>query len=411
MSLIDLSGNLLFAAFVAYLVATLLFGGAIKGSKNDTAAKRADKWGKLAIIVTIIGFLAQLGYFITRWIYTGHAPVSNMFEFTTAFGMFLVLSFIFIYFIYRVAALGVVALPIALLIIAYASVFPSEVSPLVPSLQSYWLTIHVICAALGESVLAISAVAGLIYLLKHVDLKKKSKERFWLEAIMYSCVLVLGFVATSLVFSTGMDYKATYQYTDKEDVVRTVTYETPALFGMNNYVEVKLVDKKNKVYEEVATADQSFEPLAEMPGIVNAKKLSTVVWSLIFGTIIYILIRLLGRRSISAMLQPLVKKVNSQLMDEIGYRAVLIGFPIFTLGALIFAMIWAQIAWSRFWGWDPKEVWALVTWLFYAAFLHLRLSKGWEGKKSAWLAVIGFAIIMFNLVAVNLILAGLHSYA
>ena len=98
-------------------------------------------------------------------------------------------------------------------------------------------------------------------------------------------------------------------------------------------------------------------------------------------------------------------------VDEISYRSVIIGFPVFTLGGLIFAMIWAQIAWSRPWGWDPKEVWALVTWLFYAAFLHLRLSKGWHGEKSAWLAVVGFAIIMFNLVAVNLVIAGLHSYA
>ncbi|WP_176142372.1 cytochrome c biogenesis protein CcsA, partial [Halobacillus hunanensis] len=85
--------------------------------------------------------------------------------------------------------------------------------------------------------------------------------------------------------------------------------------------------------------------------------------------------------------------------------------PIFTLGALIFAMIWAQEAWSRFWGWDPKEVWALITFFFYAAFLHLRLSRGWHGTKSAWLAVGGFAIIMFNLLAVNLIISGLHSYA
>ncbi|MEI5906343.1 cytochrome c biogenesis protein CcsA [Bacillus spongiae] len=78
---------------------------------------------------------------------------------------------------------------------------------------------------------------------------------------------------------------------------------------------------------------------------------------------------------------------------------------------LIFAMIWAQIAWTLFWGWDPKEVWALITWLFYAVFLHLRLSKNWQGEKSAWLAVIGFAIIMFNLIFVNLVIAGLHSYA
>mgnify|MGYP000623543220 FL=1 len=172
MSLIDLSGNLLYVAFLCYLFGTFFFGGAIK-EKNDTAASRADKYGKIAILITIIGFVAQLGYFITRWIHTGHAPVSNMFEFTTAFGMFIILSFIVIYYMYKVAALGVVALPIALLIIGYAAMFPSEVSPLVPSLQSHWLTIHVITAALGQSIFAISAVAGLAYLLKNVDMTKK----------------------------------------------------------------------------------------------------------------------------------------------------------------------------------------------------------------------------------------------
>ena len=89
------------------------------------------------------------------------------------------------------------------------------------------------------------------------------------------------------------------------------------------------------------------------------------------------------------------------------YRSVAIGFPIFTLGGLIFAAMWAQEAWGRFWGLDPKEVWALVTWFFYAVFLHLRLSRGWHGEKSVWLAVIGHAIIMFNLIVVNLVLAGL----
>src|SRR5699024_12211069 len=114
---------------------------------------------------------------------------------------------------------------------------------------------------------------------------------------------------------------------------------------------------------------------------------------------------------IGAAIQPLLKNINADLVDEVTYRAVAIGFPLFTLGALIFASIWAQIAWDRFWGWDPKEVWALVTWFFYAAFLHLRLSRCWHGEKSAWLAVVGFAIIMFNIIVVNLVLAGLHSYA
>ncbi|MEQ6354954.1 c-type cytochrome biogenesis protein CcsB [Lysinibacillus sp. M3] len=393
MSLIDISGNLLFVAFIAYLVATLLFGGSIK--QSNASGKNTDKWGKVAIVVTIIGLLSQLGYFITRWVYSGHAPVSNMFEFTTAFGMFIVGAFVLIYFIYRVTALGLVALPVALLIIAYASMFPSEVSPLVPSLQSYWLTIHVITAALGQSILAISAVAGLIYLLKVVDLKKPSKQRFWLEAVMFFLVVVVGFVVASSVFNM-MDYDSTYSYLDKEGNERQIDYNMPPLFGMNEYKAVE---------------EHGMSPLVEMPALINAKKLTTVVWSLLVGSILYLLIRLIARRRISAIFQPFVKRVNLQLVDEIGYRSVIIGFPVFTLGALIFAMIWAQLAWSRFWGWDPKEVWALITWLFYAAFLHLRLSKGWEGEKSAWLALIGFGIILFNLIAVNLILAGLHSYA
>lgn len=393
MSLIDISGNLLFVAFIAYLVATLLFGGSIK--QSNATGKNTDKWGKVAIVVTIIGLLSQLGYFITRWVYSGHAPVSNMFEFTTAFGMFIVGAFVLIYFIYRVTALGLVALPVALLIIAYASMFPSEVSPLVPSLQSYWLTIHVITAALGQSVLAISAVAGLIYLLKVVDLKKPSKQRFWLEAVMFFLVVVVGFVVATSVFNM-MEYDSTYSYLDKEGNERQIDYNMPPLFGMNEYKAVE---------------EHGMSPLVEMPALINAKKLTTVVWSLLVGSILYLLIRLVARRRICAIFQPFVKRVNLQLVDEIGYRSVIIGFPVFTLGALIFAMIWAQLAWSRFWGWDPKEVWALITWLFYAAFLHLRLSKGWEGEKSAWLALIGFGIILFNLIAVNLILAGLHSYA
>jgi cytochrome c-type biogenesis protein CcsB len=164
-------------------------------------------------------------------------------------------------------------------------------------------------------------------------------------------------------------------------------------------------------HEYELTTKDKFKPLFETPPMVNAKKLNTVIWSLLGGLVLYFLLRLVLRKRIAAALKPLVKNINLDFIDEISYRSVLIGFPVFTLGALIFAMIWAQIAWTRFWGWDPKEVWALITWLFYAAFLHLRLSKGWHGEKSAWLAVIGFVIIMFNLVAVNLVIAGLHSYA
>ncbi|MFP3508555.1 c-type cytochrome biogenesis protein CcsB [Peribacillus sp. SIMBA_075] len=390
----ELSSNFLYAAFLLYLLATFLFGGSIK-DKSGAEEKKQNKWAKLGIFITILGFTAQIGYFITRWIAAGHAPVSNLFEFTTFFGMMLVGAFILIYFLYKTPALGLFALPIALLIIAYASMFPTEISPLIPALQSDWLHIHVTTAAAGQSILAISFVTAIIYLIKFVDQTQSSKRTFWLEGIMFTLVCTIGFVIITSSFA-AMDYKANFDWVDKHGAEVKQEFNLPALVGPN---EGKLIETDR------------FEPLVDMPPLINAKKLNTVLWSFGMGLVLYGLIRLIARKRVAALIKPIVKNVNLNLLDEISYRSVLIGFPIFTLGALIFAMIWAQVAWTRFWGWDPKEVWALVTWLFYAAFLHLRMSKGWQGEKSAWLAVIGFAIIMFNLIFVNLVIAGLHSYA
>ena len=394
-NLTQVSSALLYVAFVLYLIAMLFFGGSIRQKKDEREIPKTNRWSTIAMIITIVGFISQLGYFITRWIAAGHAPVSNFFEFGTFFGMMLVGAFIVIYYIYKLSVLGLFVLPIATLIIAYATMFPREINPLVPSLKSSWLYIHVTTAALGQAILSLSFAAGLIYLLKSVNQSVRSKKTFWLEAIMYTLVLTVGFIVVSISFS-AVDYKASFSWVNKEGQQAEMEYQMPAIVGPHE--------------GQLLTAGK-FEPLVEMPALINAKKLNTNIWSLIVGTIIYILIRLIARKRIGAMLQPLTKKVNLDLVDEIGYRSVLIGFPIFTLGGLIFAMIWAQIAWSRFWGWDPKEVWALITWLFYAAFLHLRLSKGWHGEKSAWLAIIGFAIIMFNFIVVNLVIAGLHSYA
>ncbi|MGE7184794.1 c-type cytochrome biogenesis protein CcsB [Peribacillus sp. NPDC006672] len=390
----ELSSNFLYAAFLLYLLATFLFGGSIK-DKRGAEEKKQNRWAKLGIFITILGFTAQIGYFITRWIAAGHAPVSNLFEFTTFFGMMLVGAFILIYFLYKTPALGLFALPIALLIIAYASMFPTEISPLIPALQSDWLHIHVTTAATGQSILAISFVAAIIYLVKFVDQTQSSKRTFWLEVIMFTLVSTIGFVIITSTFA-AMDYKANFDWVDKHGAEVKQEFNLPALVGPN---EGKLTE-----------ADR-FEPLVNMPALINAKKLNTVIWSIGMGLVLYGLIRLIARKRVAALIKPIVKNVNLNLLDEISYRSVLIGFPVFTLGALIFAMIWAQVAWTRFWGWDPKEVWALVTWLFYAAFLHLRMSKGWQGEKSAWLAVIGFAIMIFNLIFVNLVIAGLHSYA
>jgi ABC-type transport system involved in cytochrome c biogenesis permease subunit len=96
--------------------------------------------------------------------------------------------------------------------------------------------------------------------------------------------------------------------------------------------------------------------------------------------------------------------------DRIMYTTIGIGYPIFTAGALIFGAIWAQRAWGRYWGWDPKETWAFVTWLIYTAYLHTRLVRRLRGKISAILAILGFACTVFTFFGVNYLLSGLHSY-
>ena len=105
------------------------------------------------------------------------------------------------------------------------------------------------------------------------------------------------------------------------------------------------------------------------------------------------------------------KLPTSAAMDRIAYRVNAFAFPIWTFAALIAGPIWAQYAWGRYWGWDPKEVWAFITWVVYAGYLHARVTAGWKGKAAAIIALIGFATFIFNFVGVNLYVPGLHSYA
>jgi cytochrome c-type biogenesis protein CcsB len=101
---------------------------------------------------------------------------------------------------------------------------------------------------------------------------------------------------------------------------------------------------------------------------------------------------------------------SGDMLEEIANRAVLVGFPMLTLGIALGAY-WAQSAWGRYWGWDPKETSAAVTWLIYAGYLHARNLRGWKGRGSAWVLVVGFAAVLFTYFAVNLWVSGLHSYS
>src|SRR5699024_6973782 len=283
-NLMSVSSGALYTAFVLYLIATLFFGATIR-DKNTTAGKKGFV-DTLAISLTVLGFISQLIYFITRWIAGGHAPVSNMFEFVTFLGMSLVLAFIIIYFIYRLSILGLFALPIAMLIIAYASMFPTEISPLVPSLQSHWLFIHVITVSLAQGVLAVSFVAGLIYLIRQVDQTNSSKKTFWLELVLYLLVVSLGFIITTTSFNIA-DYNASFEVPEGERVVQ-MDYHLPAIAGPKG--------------GELITPEK-MSPLFDTPEWMQGKdaprKFNTLIWSFLVGTVLYGLIRLVLRKRIS----------------------------------------------------------------------------------------------------------------
>jgi cytochrome c-type biogenesis protein CcsB len=101
---------------------------------------------------------------------------------------------------------------------------------------------------------------------------------------------------------------------------------------------------------------------------------------------------------------------SADVLDRLAYRVTIIGFPLYTF-AVIAGAIWAEAAWGRFWGWDPKETVAFVAWVVYAAYLHARATAGWRAERAAWINALGFAVMIFNLFFINMVVAGLHSYA
>lgn len=127
-----------------------------------------------------------------------------------------------------------------------------------------------------------------------------------------------------------------------------------------------------------------------------------------FGmSIMYLLKRLHRPRDENVFLSFLP---DAAILDELSYQLIVIGFILLTLG-IITGAVWAHSAWGRYWGWDPKETWSLITWLVYAALLHSRMIRGWRGKRLAIFSIVGFCSVIFTYLGVNLILSGLHSYA
>jgi cytochrome c-type biogenesis protein CcsB len=130
--------------------------------------------------------------------------------------------------------------------------------------------------------------------------------------------------------------------------------------------------------------------------------------------VVYLAADRYGKRVAAGRAEPgngIMRRLPSiEQIDRLTYRTVMFGFPVWTFGVIAGA-IWADQAWGRYWGWDPVETWAFITWVLYAAFLHARATAGWRGRRAHYIQLLGFASLMFNILVVQVFIAGLHSYA
>src|SRR3990172_12637805 len=234
-----------------------------------------------------------------------------------------------------------------------------NIQPLVPALQSNWLLAHVMMSFISYSMFAISFSTALMYLIVRTEKKNEPSYIFW--TVMLSVFIIV-------LAAMGLDY---------------LTFKR----------SVKPQEELMKSYLFKATF-RSGSPLVSVVSFAAAAAFTFFVWR--FGGTL--------KKLITGF------NISHEILDEITYKLIAIGFPIFTLGGLIFGAIWADQAWGKYWTWDPKETWSLITWFFYAFYLHSRLIRGWKGKKVAIVAVLGFMAVSFTYLGVNLLLSGLHSY-
>ena len=130
--------------------------------------------------------------------------------------------------------------------------------------------------------------------------------------------------------------------------------------------------------------------------------------------LVYLAVDRYNRRVAAGRAEPgngIVRRLPGlEQLDRLTYRTVVFGFPVWTFGVIAGA-IWADQAWGRYWGWDPVETWAFITWVLYAAFLHARATAGWRGRRAHYIQLLGFTSLIFNILVVQVFIAGLHSYA
>ena len=420
--------NLLYAALIFYAGAGALYlGFGVTGT---------DSYVRFASIATWAGLAANTGAVAHRWYEAGHPPFASIYEMLLSFVWTLAVLTLVAEKKFGVKVIGTVTMPVAIVGVVLMQLLRTDVHPLVPALQSTWLHVHVTLAMLAYAACALSFALALMFLIQD----KMQNETFLATTSLFGIGVYLG-ILTRFENWGGLSVVG-WNAQDKSEMflqrgVRLfvvipdlgwlmllvllvvaapfVLYivgrvrKNEALFTLANravFVSILLqivallvflLRARGGQYPSLDAEGLYATSLAASPFI-----LSGLVGG-IFSSLLYLL--LLWRRPDLERLLP-----TAEALDRITYKTICIAFPLLTL-MIAAGAYWANRTWGSYWSWDPKETWAAITWLVYAGYLHMRITRGWRGRRAAYFAILGFVVVMFTFFGVTYLLPGLHAYA
>jgi cytochrome c-type biogenesis protein CcsB len=420
--------NLLYAALIFYSGAGALYlAFGISGTPS---------YVRYASLATWAGLLANTGAVARRWYEAGHPPFASIYEMLLMFVWTLAVLTLVAEKKFKVKVIGTVTMPVAIVGVVLMQLLRTDVRPLVPALQSTWLHVHVTLAMLAYAACALSFALAMMFLIQD----RMQTATFLAATSAFTIATYIG-VLTRFEKWGGLSVVA-WSPEEKQEVFLSkgvrlfvvipdlgwllllvlAAVAAPLILYFiwrktNNQVYIDIANRSvflSLLLQTLALAffilrarDGHYFSLdadGQFPTSLGASPfiLSGLVGG-IFVSLLYLL--LLWRRTDLERMLP-----SADELDRITYKTIAIAFPLLTL-MIAAGAYWANRTWGSYWSWDPKETWAAITWLVYAGYLHMRITRGWRGRRAAYFAILGFAVVMFTFFGVTYLLPGLHAYA
>ena len=423
--------NLLFATLIFYSGAAALYlGFGVTGTES---------YVKAASFATWLGLAANTAAVAHRWYEAGHPPFASVYEMLLSFVWTLAALTLIAEKKYGVKVIGTVTMPVAIVGVVLMQLLRTDVHPLVPALQSTWLHVHVTLAMLAYAACALSFALAAMFLIQD----KMKTETFLAVTSASTLAIYAGVVLTRFEKGGGLSLAA-WNPEQKSEMflskgvrlfvtipdlgwLLTLTLVVVAsplvLYGLsrwkttnrdsfltlaNRAVFLSILLQVMALVMFLVRASDGRYPSLDADGLFPTSLAASpfILSGLVGGVFISLLyLLLLWRRTDLERLLP-----SADDLDRITYKTICLAFPLLTL-MIAAGAYWANQTWGSYWSWDPKETWAAITWLVYALYLHMRITRGWRGRRAAYFAIAGFAVVMFTFFGVTYLLPGLHAYA